>query len=47
MSNPHDPERPRRADYQQALNSMDTFIDITVDDLMALSRVVRAGRIRL
>jgi CBS domain-containing membrane protein len=37
MSNPHDPERPRRADYQQALNSMDTFIDITVDDLMALS----------
>jgi len=39
MSNPHDDaKRPRRADFQQALQSMDTYIDITVDDLMTLTR---------
>ena len=38
MSKSHEPKGPRRADFQQALKSMDTFIDITVDDLMALSR---------
>jgi CBS domain-containing membrane protein len=39
MSNPHDDsKRPRRADFQQALQSMDTYIDITVDDLMALTQ---------
>ena len=37
MSNTQDAKRPRRADYQQALKSMDTFIDITVDDLMVLT----------
>mgnify|MGYP002712332157 CR=1 FL=1 len=29
--------RPRREDFQQALRSMDTYIDVTVDDLMALA----------
>lgn len=29
--------RPDRADFQRALQSMDTFIDVTVDDLMALT----------
>jgi CBS domain-containing membrane protein len=39
MSNPHDEsKRPGRADFQQALQSMDTYIDITVDDLMALTQ---------
>jgi len=39
MNNPHDhTKRPRRADFQLALQSMDTFIDITVDDLMALTQ---------
>jgi CBS-domain-containing membrane protein len=39
MSNPRDQSRrPRRTDFQQALQSMDTFIDITVDDLMALTQ---------
>jgi len=39
MSNQHDhSRRPCRTDYQQALQSMDTFIDISVDDLMALTR---------
>lgn len=38
MSDPHDTSRrPGRADFQQALQSMDTYIDITVDDLMALT----------
>ncbi len=32
------PKRPQRADFEQALRSMDTYIDITVDDLMALNR---------
>ncbi len=30
--------RPQRSDFEQALRSMDTYIDITVDDLMALTR---------
>lgn len=39
MNNPHDnAKRPRRADFQQALQSMDTYIDITVDDLIALTQ---------
>lgn len=39
MHDPHDKTgRPRRADFQQALQSMDTYIDITVDDLMALTQ---------
>jgi CBS domain-containing membrane protein len=39
MSKPQDETRRlRRADFQQALNSMDTYIDITVDDLMALTQ---------
>jgi CBS domain-containing membrane protein len=39
MNNPHDQtRRPGRADFQQALQSMDTFIDITVDDLMTLTQ---------
>jgi len=39
MNNPDDQTgRPGRADFQQALQSMDTFIDITVDDLMALTQ---------
>jgi len=38
MSTSHEPKGPRRTDFQQALKSMDTFIDITVDDLMALSQ---------
>jgi len=38
MSNSHEPKRPSRTDFQQALKSMDTFIDITVDDLMSLSQ---------
>jgi len=29
---------PQRADFQQALKSMDTYMDITVDDLMTLSQ---------
>ena len=38
MSNSHEPKRPGRTDFQQALNSMDTFIDITVDDLMSMTQ---------
>ena len=38
MSKSHEPKGPRRTDFQQALKSMDTLIDITVDDLMALSQ---------
>jgi CBS-domain-containing membrane protein len=30
--------RPQRADYQQALQSMATYVDVTVDDLIALTR---------
>jgi len=39
MSNPHDDrKRPGRADFQRALQSMDTYMDITVEDLMALAQ---------
>lgn len=39
MNNPDTPnKRPRRAEFQQALKSMDTYIDITVDDLMTLAQ---------
>jgi CBS-domain-containing membrane protein len=39
MSNrQNEPQRPQRADFQQALKSMDTYMDITVDDLMTLSQ---------
>jgi len=38
MSTSHEPKRPGRTDFQQALQSMDTYIDITVDDLMALTQ---------
>lgn len=31
-------KRPRRAEFQQALQSMGTYIDITVDDLMTLAQ---------
>ena len=35
MSNSHNEnKRPRRAEFQQALESMGTYMDITVDDLM-------------
>jgi CBS-domain-containing membrane protein len=37
MNNSQRSKRPHRKDYQQALQSMDTYIDITVDDLMALT----------
>lgn len=39
MKSPKDnAKRPRRADFQRALQSMDTYIDITVDDLMAITQ---------
>jgi CBS domain-containing membrane protein len=38
MSEPQQPGGPSRADYQQALQSMDTYLDITVDDLMTLAQ---------
>lgn len=38
MSDEHRPGRPRREDYQRALESMDTFIDIGVNDLMVLAQ---------
>jgi CBS domain-containing protein len=38
MSDKQDVARPRRADYERALESMDTFMDISIDDLMTLSR---------
>jgi CBS domain-containing membrane protein len=38
MSKPHDPRSPGRTDYQQALQSMETYMDITVDDLMTLAQ---------
>jgi CBS domain-containing membrane protein len=38
MSNPHEPKGPSRTDFQQALQSMDTYTDITVDDLMTLAQ---------
>jgi len=38
MNKPHDPKYPSRTDFQQALQSMDTYMDITVDDLMTLAQ---------
>jgi CBS domain-containing membrane protein len=38
MRNSHEPKRPGRADFQKALQSMGTYIDITVDDLMSLTQ---------
>lgn len=38
MNKPHEPRRPGRTDFQQALQSMDTYMDITVDDLMTLAQ---------
>ena len=38
MSQKDRQHRPERADYEHALRSMDTFVDISVDDLMALAR---------
>jgi CBS-domain-containing membrane protein len=38
MNKPHDPNGPSRTDFQQALQSMDTYTDITVDDLMTLAQ---------
>ena len=38
MSTSDEPKRPGRTEFQQALQSMDTYIDITVDDLMALTQ---------
>ena len=38
MSKPQQPGGPERADYEQALQSMDTYLDITVDDLMTLAQ---------
>jgi CBS domain-containing membrane protein len=32
------PRRPQRADYERALRSMDTFLDISVTDLMTLAQ---------
>jgi CBS domain-containing membrane protein len=38
MSAERHPGRPRREDYERALNSMDTLMDIGVNDLMTLAR---------
>lgn len=39
MSDTHDESRrPGRAEFQQALQSMDTYTDISVDDLMTLAQ---------
>jgi CBS domain-containing membrane protein len=38
MSNPSEPKGPSRTDFQQALQSMGTYTDITVDDLMTLAQ---------
>ncbi|MDT8387791.1 MAG: CBS domain-containing protein [Thiogranum sp.] len=37
MSESDSSRTPGRADYRQALQSMDTYIDITIDDLMELA----------
>lgn len=37
MSRDRTPNRPLREDYERALRSMDTFIDVGVDDLMTLA----------
>ena len=38
MSNEQQPRRPRREDYERALQSMETFMDIGVNDLMTLAQ---------
>lgn len=38
MSNRQQSKQPSRDDYQQAIQSLDTYIDITVDDLMELTQ---------
>lgn len=38
MSNRQQAKQPSRDDYQQAIQSLDTYIDITVDDLMELTQ---------
>lgn len=38
MSNRQPSKQPSRDDYQQAIQSLDTYIDITVDDLMELTQ---------
>jgi len=38
MSDQHPPDRPQLEDYQHALQSMGTFIDVSVDDLMTMAR---------
>ncbi|MCO6412568.1 MAG: CBS domain-containing protein [Thiogranum sp.] len=45
MSDSYSLRRLRRVDYEQALQSMDSYIDITVDDLMELTR--RAAQITI
>lgn len=45
MSNQNPPKRPTRADFQQAMQSMDTYIDVTADDLVELNR--RAEKIAM
>ncbi len=37
MSDGHPSRRPRREDYQRAIESMETFMDIGVNDLMTLA----------
>ncbi|MCG6886039.1 MAG: CBS domain-containing protein [Proteobacteria bacterium] len=38
MKNRKKSNRPVRADYEQAMQSMDSYIDITLDDIMELSK---------
>ncbi len=38
MSHTNQSKQPQREDYQQAMQSLDTYIDITVDDLMELNQ---------
>jgi CBS domain-containing membrane protein len=38
MSKPHESKGPSRSDFQRAIQSMDTYMDITVDDLMTLAQ---------
>lgn len=38
MSDEQQPRRPRREDYERALQSMETFMDIGVNDLMTLAQ---------
>jgi CBS domain-containing membrane protein len=41
MSDDHQSRQPRREDYEQALQSMETFMDIGVNDLMILAERAR------